>query len=360
VEYGEAALAIARELALAEQEAFILNDLQYAYIMLADLGQARTMSDNALVCWRNLGNLPMLSDNLKASALVYTMSGDYKAAIEAAQECYQIAQSIENVYNQGAIKEHIAYAYRELGEFAMMLQSLEESADICEAASTSGALAEAGLALAYSEVGLIENGLALIRRAFDGVDALPPFFHFRDYLYAIQVQLHLLQGDLSAAEAALDEIQFDVIKYTNLLPLSNFVIPVIVCEISLNLGAYDQVIKITDDFIVRRTEAGARVGLADFHYLKGLAFRAQDEFEEARRALISARTEAEALGARRIWWKVLVALAEMEGRLDNQPRAVALRQEARTILDDIIEQIPEGEMRDSFVALPAVSDLLTG
>ena len=56
------------------------------------------------------------------------------------------------------------------------------------------------------------------------------------------------------------------------------------------------------------------------------------------------------MGEGRVRWRILAALAELEG--DTQ-----LRQEARAILESIIEQIPEGELRASFLALPAVKRL---
>ena len=49
IEYGEESLAIARDLGLDEQQAYVLNDLQYTYIMTGDCRRAREFLEDALV-----------------------------------------------------------------------------------------------------------------------------------------------------------------------------------------------------------------------------------------------------------------------------------------------------------------------
>ena len=54
----------------------------------------------------------MLTDNLNVSTLMLILTGDTAGAIEAADEGYEVALSVGNVWNQMAIKANISPAYR--------------------------------------------------------------------------------------------------------------------------------------------------------------------------------------------------------------------------------------------------------
>ena len=103
---------------------------------------------------------------------------------------------------------------------------------------------------------------------------------------------------------------------------------------------------------------GVRTTLPDACYIKGQALMATGEIDAARQTLIQAKVEAKALRARRIGWKILAILADLEAQLGNETAAIALRQEARTTLDYIIDHIPKGELRTSFMTRPEVNRLL--
>ena len=58
---------------------------------------------------------------------------------------------------------------------------------------------------------------------------------------------------------------------------------------------------------------------------------------------------------RRFRWQILATLADLEEKQGNEATATDLRHEARTTLDCIIENMPEDDVRASFVALPEVT-----
>ncbi|MDX1520673.1 MAG: hypothetical protein R3264_03520 [Anaerolineae bacterium] len=68
---------------------------------------------------------------------------------------------------------------------------------------------------------------------------------------------------------------------------------------------------------------------------------------------------ATATGANRLHWQILAALAEVEGREGSAVSAGDPLAEARTLLEHILDSIPAGELRTSFVVLPEVKQLLT-
>jgi tetratricopeptide (TPR) repeat protein len=116
IQCGKESLAIARDLDLLEQQAFVLHDLQYTCIMIADCRRAREFSEDAILKWRKLGNLSMLADALNGSALISTITGNLEQAVSAAEEGYHVAKSIGVFYNQAVHKGNLSIAYRELGQ----------------------------------------------------------------------------------------------------------------------------------------------------------------------------------------------------------------------------------------------------
>ena len=86
VEYGEQAMAIAREHGLKEELAYTLNDISRAYLALANYDRARDVLEEAGALWRELGNMPMLSDYLGAKAQRGFEQGNLDEALAAARE----------------------------------------------------------------------------------------------------------------------------------------------------------------------------------------------------------------------------------------------------------------------------------
>jgi len=74
VEYGEQALAIARELNLREQMAFVLNDIARNCAAIGRLSEAEAAFTEARQLWQEIGNLPMLADNLAIAAIQQYLS----------------------------------------------------------------------------------------------------------------------------------------------------------------------------------------------------------------------------------------------------------------------------------------------
>jgi len=84
-------LAIAREIDLREQLAYTLNDLQGSYFATAQLDRAQAALAEAQELWRELGNMPMLADNLVSTATNDYLSGEYEQALALAEETLQIS-----------------------------------------------------------------------------------------------------------------------------------------------------------------------------------------------------------------------------------------------------------------------------
>ena len=70
-----------------------------------------------------------------------------------------------------------------------------------------------------------------------------------------------------------------------------------------------------------------------------------------------ALAESEALGERRIRWKILAALSQIETQLGNTAEAEMLRLQAQEIVKNIVAHIGTDERRKSFLALPEVLEI---
>ncbi|MFQ5593143.1 MAG: hypothetical protein ACE5HA_03240 [Anaerolineae bacterium] len=74
--------------------------------------------------------------------------------------------------------------------------------------------------------------------------------------------------------------------------------------------------------------------------------------------MAEARAEAEAMGARRMLWQILAALAEIEGQRGRMAEAENLRAQAREVIAFIADHTGTSELRASFLAQPEVHAVL--
>jgi tetratricopeptide (TPR) repeat protein len=357
-ENGEAALALARELNLEETLAYTLNDLHWVYVSLGDFRQAQPCLEEAVARWRVMSNIPMLLDSLNGSGLLYSMVGAFEQALAAGEEGAELAKSVGNVWNRISIKANLLWVYRERGHFDQIVAALQTAIDFAQNAMPNVvAYFQGSLALIYSDLGLTETASTLCDQILAQSEATPAFWRLLDLVYTIQTRLHLIKGNLSAAQLTIQKSQVDV-RHVGIAH-ATVITPLLHCELAFAQAAYDQVVSRAVQFITMLKRSGIRVGIADAYFYKGQALLAQGEIEAAYQALTQAYAIASDLGSSRLVWRILAALAEVENERGNEQLATKLRHEACTILEHIIEHIPEGELRASFVALPEVKRLLT-
>ncbi|MBI1879193.1 MAG: tetratricopeptide repeat protein [Chloroflexi bacterium] len=101
---GERTLALAHDLNLREQRAFILNDVALCYWFSGRLDRAGESLREASDLWRELNNLPMLAHSLAGSASLAVDTGDYDLALTFSEEACQISQAIANLWGSLIVK----------------------------------------------------------------------------------------------------------------------------------------------------------------------------------------------------------------------------------------------------------------
>jgi hypothetical protein len=103
-------------------------------------------------------------------------------------------------------------------------------------------------------------------------------------------------------------------------------------------------------------EAGFGRMLADELWLRGRAVLALGKVDEARESLLKAKDAAEAQEERAVLWQILASLADVEEACGDADAAERLRDEARTVVADIVDHA--GKLRKKFLAQPDVVSLL--
>jgi len=299
--YGEQALALVRRLDQAEQLAFTLHDLFYAYAGLDRWAEARSCLCEARDLWKRLGNLPMLSEahmRLHWTALV---TGDYDQAIAHAEEAYRLGVESNNRDAQALSHFMLGFIYWERGELERALAIMEEDIAIAEAVNSLTPLigTRADLALLYGELGEVERGLALANQARTVAEEQLPIL--RHWAHAAQVLLHLCKGDVDgAAERMATLTDYRTVKARfGYMPFMWVRVGLAQGEFALAMGKDEQAVALMDALYSDLERAGIWSLRPEVLELKGRASLRLENLDEAREVLLTARAAAESLGARR-------------------------------------------------------------
>src|SRR5918995_898041 len=92
VEVGQRSLEIAPELDAREQIALTLHDPWRPYAAVGNVAAARACLEEARPIWRELGNLPMLCENLIGTAALLALAGKPEEALALYDEAYAISE----------------------------------------------------------------------------------------------------------------------------------------------------------------------------------------------------------------------------------------------------------------------------
>ncbi len=179
--------------------AYTLNDLQGSYFATAQLDRAQAALAEAQELWRELGNMPVLADNLVSTATNDYLSGEHEQALALAEEALQISQSIENLWGLAHSRWLLGHIYFEYGHPDQAIEALEETIRLGEAGGFVPMTTRSDLGWIYGGLGAIERGLEQIHLSLAETESLLP--EWRSYPLVMQAWVHLGGGDLAAAEA---------------------------------------------------------------------------------------------------------------------------------------------------------------
>jgi adenylate cyclase len=354
IDYGERSLALARKLSLREQMAHTLNDLGgFIYMYSGRIGQARTALQEAGDLWRSLGNRAMLVDSLSGSCIAHVYAGEYERAIALSEQAFGSSQDIANLWGQSYSRWTIGDAFRARGEYGRAIKASEECIRLGELAGflASQTYTRVRLAATYGDLGALERGIRLTETALNVAER-----HLRAHsalALGVMAHLHVLKGDLAQAETEIGEAKHQAsheswaVFYLAVLSAE--------AELALHRDNYDRAMAVTGDLLARLRHYGMRSGLPEALYLQGRALLGLGQRGAARDAFVEARAEAESLKSRRMLWRILAALGQLES---DRSRAESLRREARQVVGYITSHIDQDELRSSFLGQPDVQAIV--
>ena len=352
ISYGEEAVALARKLGLRELQAHALNDLCLIFVN-SRFERAKPALEEIMRLWRELGNLPMLADSLSLACGAYTLAGKYDQVVAFSDEAFRISQSTNNLWGQSYSRMTIGRVYQGWGQPDRAITMAEECLHMSQLSGfvVPQVTVRADLGAIYGGLGAIERGLENARMALTAAEAEFPVFKM--YALGILAQLYLLAGNLAEAETVVDQGKKDPNKES----LYTWFVPVIIAEAELTLkqGDYDQTLEVTDVWLTTLRRTGLRSYIPSLLYTQAQALLALGQDEAARERLLEAHTEADAMGARWSLWQIFLALSKVE---TDPSEADNLRQQARQIVEYITDHINQDDLRQSFLNLPDVQEVL--
>jgi len=357
VEYGERSVALARELGLREQLAYTLNDMYPGYTAAGQMARGRATLEEAHVMWRELGNLPMLADSLTNMAEISWTIGQYRQALAHAAESFRISRSIGNAWGQSYSSGIMGMVSTELGEFDKAFDYLERAQRFGREAGfvVMDIMGPTGMALCMASLGAPARGLVFAQAAVDAADRHLP--SWRAYPLAILSWLSALIGNLAGALSSLDAARAEMKSGD---PALRTFVASAAGDVALRAGQVQQALKDADAVLAMIQEFGLDGSAPDAWHLRGRVLNRLGRSGEAYAALQHAHTLARETGWRRDFWSIAAELAEMAAERGDTAAADTYVLEAREAAIEIAAHAPSAELRETFLALPAVQRILGG
>jgi len=354
LQYGAAALALARKSDNSEYLAFVLNDLCRLHTCRGDFEKAHTSIREARELWKSLDNEVMLSDSFGSESETFFNSGKFEQALECSQQALQISEKIDNLWGQAYDRMLIAFVYFESGHFGKGIEFAEKGIVFGDQA---GMIAmntmRCELAWVYVYCGRYERGFELIEHAIQEAQAHQPAWV--TFPQAVKVRMHLLQGDVeSAEETAGDEllkpISIPYARYTIFPCLANI-------ELAVAKKQYDKALTLIEE-LLEEVIPLTRVDIPDVLRWKGEALLGLNRLDEAHQTLTEAWSLAKGMGAALHLLSISTCLATVNSKLGKQKEAEDSLVEGRKIVEQMAESLREIGLHDSFLNQPRVQKLM--
>lgn len=354
VAYSKQALALADRLGLVELRAYILNDASRSLVSAETVTAALQALAEARMIWREVGNLPMLADNLSTTAETAHFAGKLEMAEDYAHQARELSEKIGNLWNLTYSTGMLMQVCAQRGESAKTFELCDRVLSLAKPSGfyLAAQLADILRALLWGELGDPLRGIELLN-AYPARAA----YHFMDaWRYGAMSHLHILRGELSAAHATLDHARA-VVNSDDLSTFGLLYVTVDTAELALREGHYEQALAVTRELEDRLRQVEIRYFLPQVLRQQGHAYLGLDEPAEAERVLSDAARMARDTQARFDLWEILAAQSELAASKGDKERAQELRGEARAIVSWIAAQAPPA-FRTLFLAQPRLEAVL--
>lgn len=350
--FGQESLAICRELGLTEQMGYTLHNLANIYQSLDRIEESLQAALDARAVWVALKNTPMLADSYSLTSNVTLIGGDYETTITDAKEMLRLGQSIGNSWTQTVAYLYSGPSLTEQGVFGQAYQAFHQALDLAQKAgiTTYQDIISGNLIYLYLSSGAFDRAQPLAEELYRERERL--IFGFSSVILSRIALLKIAQDDLAQAEQIIMEAQAGVDLETAML---FFVAAILVAKAILGLAQSrpQEALEDAQALAKRARQTGMHHFLPEALLIQGQAFAAMDKLDQAGDVLQDARSVAETIGQRRVLWQILAEMAEIEDRRGNGDTAGTYRDQARHVIDYIVEH-SGSELRSSFLSMPEV------
>lgn len=358
IEYGEASLALARRYDYRDQAAFTLNNLSTTYMSAGALDKSGAALEEAATLWRELGNLPMLTDTLSNFSTYYYSLGRFDESLQAADEAQRISESIGNLWGEAYGRFIVSFVLSETGEWSRGLKSGEECLDLADQAGfiPPQCVVQAQMAFILAEAGAGDLALVRAKAAVEVAERLYPAW--RSFAYSNLARCQLAVSDLDGAKQSVDRAIAALTPSDPIGAMTYAALRVNQARVLLAVGDHAGVFSACDELDNYRKH-GVRSYLTDEHLLRGLARTEMGDKASARSHFEQAVAEGQAVTCRRSLWKALLALSELEADSGNAATAEDLRAQAGAIVDFILQHLTDEGLKRAFLSLSDVQKVRT-
>lgn len=354
LQYGTAALELARAGDNRETLAFVLNDLCRLHTCRGEFEKAHAVIREARELWRSMENRVMLADSLGSESEAYFNEGKYEEALKCSYQALRINEEINNLWGQAYESMLIAFVYFQSGRLGQGVQFAEKASLFGD---QSGMIAintmRCETAWIYTFCGAYEKGFEIIDFSIQQAQLHQPAWV--TFPQAVKVRMHLLQGDIESAEKTrgdeiLEPISIPYARFTIFLCLANI-------ELAVAKGKYGDALNLVEALLDEVTPL-TRVDVPEALRWKGLALVGLNRLDEAHRILMEAGSLAEQQGAILHVLSISIDLAEVETKLGLDEKAKGNLEKARKIAKQMAESLREIGLHDSFLNQPRIQKLM--
>lgn len=357
-DYGDTALAIARQTGDKQLLAFIMNDLSRSYLFLEGLRErGLELANRAIELWKDLDNVPMLADGLSGLGLFRAYSGDFPTALDLSDQSLALSTEIDNPWGMAYAQYVKSMAYWEMGDYLQTMAHGDEAIHLAEAAgfAVPQVAVRAMQAWAMSDLGQYDRALVIAEEAASYARSSLP--SWRAMGVAMQVLVQLARSgranpaqydDLHSLLSGADKIVFPVAEMYALLAEATH---------QLCLGDGQQAAEFADQIIALQGRLEFKSFAVDARFVRARALRLMGQIDSAWEALEGARDEAESAGSGRTLWRVQLLMSAW-AKEDRRPDAEDLKARAKAAIESVLTNLKD-EWRESFLAKPDVANLMS-
>ena len=296
VEFGEAALELARQAGGTEQIASTLLDLHWAYLGSGQMDQSFAALDEAIDLWQQIGDKVMLADSLSCSSGLKLFKGDFQGVIADAEEARLLSEESGSLWGQSFSLLYVGYALQELGRTQEAMDAMRECARLAEHSITIAGQVVTGadLGLLLVQTGSRDEGVAIAQRAWElshqGSGA------YRAWAAAALARINVLLGEVDEAASLLETIDPDSAGLFMPLP-TRFPLGLARAEVALAQGDAEGCLSLSRSLAAELARLHLKFWLPRALLMQARASRALGEIESAIDLAERARATASEMGS---------------------------------------------------------------